>query len=177
MSQQSVPTPKKPLSRGKKIAIGIGVLIAAPPFIAGMISGVKDAAAHDTSAAAATPGASHSSPAAKPSAKPSAKKKRALATHASTPGPAQRLADLDGIGRPAGMYQQVLDALAPRCTEDRPRLTAIVNSTLGDLKKNGVDDEDEFSVLQHLEQSVPAGNPRVNCASVAAAYATLREGN
>ncbi|MFK0017776.1 hypothetical protein [Streptomyces sp. NPDC090798] len=173
MSQQPVPTPKKPLSRGKKIAIGIGVLIAAPPFIAGMISGVKDAAPHDTSAAAATPGASHSSPA----AKPSAKKKRALATHASTPGPAQKLADLDGIGRPAGMYQQVLDALAPRCTEDRPRLTAIVNSTLGDLKKNGVNDEDEFSVLQHLEQSVAAGNPRVNCASVAAAYATLREGN
>lgn len=75
------------------------------------------------------------------------------------------------------MYQQVLDALAPRCTENRPRLTAIVTSTLEDLKKNGVDDEDGFSVLQHLEQSVAAGNPRVNCASVAAAYATLREGN
>ncbi|POX48830.1 hypothetical protein C3488_19155 [Streptomyces sp. Ru72] len=67
--------------------------------------------------------------------------------------------------------------MAPRCTEDRPHLTAVVNATLKDLKNNGVDDEDEFSVLQHLEQSVPAGNPRVNCASVATAYATLREGN
>lgn len=86
-------------------------------------------------------------------------------------------ADLDGNGRPAGAYQQVLDALPPRCTEDRPRLTAVVNATREDLKKNGVDDEDEFSVLQHLEQSVPAGNPRVNCASVAAAYATQRERN
>jgi hypothetical protein len=173
VSQLPVPAPKKPLSRGKKIAVAIGVLIAAPPLIAGMVSGVKDAAAHDASAAATTPGASHSSPA----AKPSAKSKRAQATHASTPGPAQKLADLDGIGRPAGMYQQVLDALAPRCTEDHPHLAAMVNSTLEDLKKNGVADEDEFSVLQHLEQSVPAGKPRVNCASVAAAYATLREEN
>ncbi|MET9036959.1 hypothetical protein [Streptomyces mirabilis] len=173
MSQQPVPAPKKPLSRGKKIAIGVGVLIAAPPFIAGMVSGVKDTATHETSAAAATPAASHSSPA----AKPSAKTKRALATHPSTPGPAQKLADLDGTGRPASVYQQVLDALAPRCTENRPHLTAVVNATLEDLQKNGVNDEDEFSVLQHLEQSVPAGNPRVNCASVAAAYATLREGN
>jgi hypothetical protein len=169
VSQQPVPAPKKPLSRRKKIAIGVGVLFAAPPFIAGMVSGVKDAATHDTSAAAATPAASHSSPA--------AKTKRALATHASTPGPAQKLADLDGTGRPASEYQQVLDALAPRCTENRPHLTAVVNATLEDLQKNGVNDEDEFSVLQHLEQSVPAGNPRVNCASVAAAYATLREGN
>ncbi|MFJ8361395.1 hypothetical protein [Streptomyces sp. NPDC093984] len=173
MSQQPVPAPKKPLSRGKKIAIGIGVLIAAPPLIAGMVSGVKDAATHDTSAAAATPVASHSSPAAKSSAKTNG----TLATHASTPGPAQKLADLDGNGRPASEYQQVLDALAPRCTEDRPRLTAVVNATRQDLKKNGVEDEDDFSVLQHLEQSVPAGNPRVNCASVAAAYATLREEN
>jgi hypothetical protein len=87
------------------------------------------------------------------------------------------LADLDGLGRPASEYQQVLDALAPRCTESRPRLAAVVHATLQDLHKNGVNDEDQFSVLQHLEQSVPAGNPRVNCTSVAAAYATLREGN
>lgn len=173
MGQQSVPASKKPLSRGRKIAIGIGVLIAAPPFIAGMVSGVKDAGTHNTPVAAATPAASHSSPA----AKPPAKTKRTPATHASEPTPAQKLADLDGNGRPATEYQQVLDALAPRCTEDRPRLAAVVHATLKDLKKKGVNDEDGFSVLQHLEHSVPAGNPRVNCASVAAAYATLREGN
>ncbi|MDQ0910191.1 hypothetical protein QFZ22_006176 [Streptomyces canus] len=173
MSQQPVPVPKKPLSRGKKIAIGVGVLIAAPPFIAGMVSGVKDSATQDTSAAATTPAASHSSP----MGKPSTKTKRTLATHVSTTGPAQKLADLDGNGRPASEYQQVLDALAPRCTEDRPRLTAVVNATLEDLKENSVNDEDEFSVLQHLEQSVPAGDPRINCTSVAEDYATLREGN
>ncbi|MEV0487496.1 hypothetical protein AB0I69_43700 [Streptomyces sp. NPDC050508] len=67
--------------------------------------------------------------------------------------------------------------MAPRCTEDRPRLAAVVGSTLEGLKKNGVDDEDGFSVLQHLEQSVPAGNARVNCASAAATYSTQREGS
>lgn len=167
------------MNKGKKIAVGVGGLIAAPVLVAGVVLGVENAAAHDTSAAASTPGMSgtsstpnspgspgspgvrHSSPAAKPSA--------------STPGPAQKLADLDGIGRPADQYQQVLDALAPRCTEDRPRLTTVVSSTLGHLKKNGVDDEDAFSLLQHLEQFVPAGNPRVNCASAAATYATHRE--
>ncbi len=87
------------------------------------------------------------------------------------------LADLDGTGRPASQYQQVLDALVPRCTEDRPHLAAVVSGTLKDLKKNGVMDEDGFSVLQHLELSVPAGKPQVNCASSAAAYATLRERN
>ncbi|MEV0484924.1 hypothetical protein AB0I69_30485 [Streptomyces sp. NPDC050508] len=71
------------MSKGKKIAVGVGVLIAAPALVAGVVFGVKDAAAHDTSAAAATPGVSHSSPAAKPSA-----------TTAAAPGPAQKLADL-----------------------------------------------------------------------------------
>ncbi|MGW0833399.1 hypothetical protein [Streptomyces prunicolor] len=172
------------MNKGKKIAVGVGVLIAVPALVAGVVLGVENAAAHDTSTAASTRGKSgtsstsstpnspnspnspevgHSGPAAKPSA--------------STAGPAQKLADLDGIGRPADQYQQVLDALAPRCTEDKPRLTAVVSSTLEHLKKNGVDDEDAFSLLQHLEQLVPAGNPRVNCASAAATYATQREGS
>ncbi|MFG2782339.1 hypothetical protein ACGFY7_31400 [Streptomyces prunicolor] len=171
------------MNKGKKIAVGVGGLIAAPVLVAGVILGVENAAAHDTSTAASTPGMSgtsgtpnspgspglpgvgHSSPAAKPSAS------------ATTSGPAQKLSDLDGIGRPAVEYQQVLDALAPRCTEDRPRLATVVGSTLEHLKKNGVDDEDAFSLLQHLEQFVPAGNPRVNCASAAATYATQREGS
>ncbi|MFI6547517.1 hypothetical protein ACIBO9_30180 [Streptomyces prunicolor] len=169
------------MNKGKKIAVGVAVLIAVPALVAGVVLGVENAAAHDTSTAASTPGMSgtsnspnspnspgssgvgHSSPAAKPSA--------------SAAGPAQKLADLDGIGRPADQYQQVLDALAPRCTEDKPRLTVVVSSTLAHLKKNGVDDEDAFSLLQHLEQFVPAGNPRVNCASAATTYATQREGS
>ncbi|MEU8947807.1 hypothetical protein [Streptomyces sp. NPDC048489] len=86
------------------------------------------------------------------------------------------MADLDGLGRPAAMYQQVLVALAPRCKEDRPRLAAVIASTLDDLKKNGVDDEDGFGILQHMEQAVAAGKPRVTCASAAVAYATERKG-
>lgn len=171
------------MSRGKKIAVGVGVLVAASALVAGVVLGVKNSAAHDTSAAAATsgtPGASgtsgtsgvsHSSPAAEPSTTTNG----ALATPASASGPAAKLARLDGIGRPADQYQQILDALAPRCREDRPHLAVVVSSTLADMKKNGVDDEDAFSLLQHLEQFVPAGNPRVNCASAAATYATQRE--
>lgn len=176
------------VGRGKKIAVGVGVLVAASALAAGVVLGVKNSAAHGTSAAAATSGTprasgttgttglsgvSHSSPAAEPSATTNG----ALATPTPTPasGPAAKLARLDGIGRPAEQYQQILDALAPRCTEDRPHLAVVVSSTLADLKKNGVDDEDAFSLLQHLEQFVPAGNPRVNCASAAGTYATQRE--
>ena len=179
------------VGRGKKIAVGVGVLVTASALAAGVVLGVKDHAAHDSSAAAATsgtPGASgtsgttsksglsgvsHSSPAAEPSATTNGALASPTPTAAS--GPAAKLARLDGIGRPADQYQQILDALAPRCTEDRPHLAVVVSSTLADLKKNGVDDEDAFSLLQHLEQFVPAGNPRVNCASAAGTYATQRE--
>ncbi|MFI6626251.1 hypothetical protein [Streptomyces sp. NPDC050528] len=155
------------------------MLVAASALVAGVLLGVKDSAAHDTSAAATTSGTSgvrsHSSPAAKPSATTNGALASPTPASASASGPAAKLARLDGIGRPAEQYQQVLDALAPRCTEDRPHLAVVVSSTLADLKKNGVDDEDAFSLLQHLEQFVPAGNPRVNCASAAGTYATQRE--
>lgn len=42
VSQQIQPKP--PMSRGKKILIGVAVVVAAPPFIAGVISGAKNAA-------------------------------------------------------------------------------------------------------------------------------------
>jgi hypothetical protein len=70
--------------------------------------------------------------------------------------PAQKPASLDGERRPVDQCQQILDASAPRCKEARPRLVGVVNATLMDLQRHGVDDEDGFSVLRHLEQSVPA---------------------
>jgi hypothetical protein len=160
------------MSKRKKIVIGVVVLIAAPPFIAGVVSGVKDSGRHDSTAAAATPAASSIRPEAKPSAKP----KPSTATHAATPGPAKMLADLDTGRYPVGDYQHALDALAPKCKQDEQHIAGIANGTLEDLQKNGVTDETELSVLQHLDQSIPKGAPRMDCVSIAASYATLREG-
>ncbi|MBV2354371.1 hypothetical protein KUM39_08335 [Streptomyces sp. J2-1] len=91
--------------------------------------------------------------------------------------PADRLAALDGGTRPAAQYQDVLGALAPRCSEDPAHLAGIIGSTLSDLKKHGAGEEDAFGVLQHLEQSVPAGGKPVACEKAAAKYAASREAN
>lgn len=98
----------------------------------------------------------------------------AAPSSASTPGPAQKLADLDGDKHPADDYQHALDALAPKCTQDEEHLAALANGTFEDLRKNNVTDESELSVLQHLSASVPKG-AKTDCQSVAAAYAVLRE--
>ena len=84
------------------------------------------------------------------------------------------LADLDGDQQPASVYQAALDALAPHCTQPVSDVAAIVHTTLDDLRKNGIRDETELSVLQHLAASVPAGQ-RMDCQGVAAAYLVLRE--
>lgn len=138
------------------------MLIAAPLLMAATACGSENADTHDTSTAAAKPAASHTGSVATPAAHPSA-----------SPGPAQKLAGLDGNVRPADQYQQVLDVLAPRCKEDRSQLAAVVDTTVKALKKKG-DDEDEFGVLQQLETWVPAGKPRADCASKAAAYVAQR---
>jgi hypothetical protein len=170
VSYQPVPAPRRPLSKGKKIAIGVAVLLAVPPFIAGAISGAKGSGHHNSTAA---PAASHSRPASK-AAKAPAAPSRKQAAH-PTPGPAQKLADLDGNAQPVAAYQRALDALAPKCTQGRARIAAIGNATLQDLQENGITDETELSVLRHLNDSLPAGSPRTDCVSIAAAYATLRE--
>ncbi|NUR01999.1 MAG: hypothetical protein HOY79_37355 [Streptomyces sp.] len=51
------------------------------------------------------------------------------------------MAGLDANTRPEE-YQQVLDALAPRYKEDRPRLADVVNMPLKVLRKNGADEKD-----------------------------------
>ncbi|WP_123967032.1 hypothetical protein [Streptomyces sp. TLI_185] len=141
-------------------------MIAAPLLIAATACGSGHANSQGTSTAAAKPPASHTGPAATPAARTS-----------PPPGPARKLADLDGNLRPADQYQQVLSALAPRCKEDPSHLATVVDTTRKALKKKGGAEEDEFGILQKLEAWVPAGKPRVNCASQTAAYAARREGN
>ncbi|MDF3301611.1 hypothetical protein [Streptomyces tropicalis] len=152
--------------RGKKAAVGGGVLAVVSLLAVGVVLGTQGAGAHHASARGGGPAAG-STAAATPTGAP----------QASAAGPAQRLADLDGGGRPVAAYQQVLDALAPRCTQDLPHLAAVVDSTLRSLRKHGVDDEDRFGVLQQWEHAVPAGKPRADCAPEVHAWAARRAGS
>ncbi|MGW2692356.1 hypothetical protein ACWC3Y_10900 [Streptomyces sp. NPDC001296] len=95
---------------------------------------------------------------------------------AKTPGPAQMLADLDGDKRDPSSYQTVLDALTPKCKQPPKQLAAYANAVVGLLKKDGVNDETDYSALVHLNQSIPAGTTKMDCQGIAAAYVTMREG-
>jgi hypothetical protein len=90
------------------------------------------------------------------------------------PGPAQKLADLDGGNRPSSQYQTALDTWASRCNESPEKLAGYVYATVQDLQKNGINDETEYSALTHLRDSTPAG-VKMKCEDVAAGYLTLRE--
>lgn len=91
-----------------------------------------------------------------------------------TPGPAQKLADLDGDVRSVDQYQQVLDTWADRCKENPEQLAGYAYATVDDLKKNGIKDETEYSALVHLKDATPAG-VKMKCEDVAASYLVLRE--
>jgi hypothetical protein len=91
-----------------------------------------------------------------------------------TPGPAQKLADLDGGSHSVAAYQTALDAWAARCTESPEKLAGYTYATVEDLRKNNVTDETEYSALTHLKDSTPAGM-KTKCEDIAAAYLTLRE--
>lgn len=93
----------------------------------------------------------------------------------ATASSAQMLADLDGDTSPVGDYQAVLDALAPKCTQDEYHIAALGYSGYNDLAKNGVHDETRLTVLQHLDQSIPASLGKTDCVGMMAAYLTLRE--
>jgi hypothetical protein len=99
-----------------------------------------------------------------------------VGTHTSTPtpGPAQKLADLDEGDRPASQYQKALNTWASRCNETKSTLAGYVYATVEDLRKNGINDETEYSALTHLRDSTPAG-VKTKCEDVAAGYLTLRE--
>ena len=135
-------------SKRNKVAGGAGVLVAVMVVVGCTTSGGGGDVAHRTSAAVVTPAAG-------------GKTKLPLAVATAAPGPAQKLAGLDGSGRPAEEYQQVLDALAPRCTEGRSRLVDVVDATLRDLRRHGAGDVDAFGVLQQLDQAVPAAYAKV----------------
>ncbi|MEZ0064880.1 hypothetical protein ABIA32_000868 [Streptacidiphilus sp. MAP12-20] len=96
-------------------------------------------------------------------------------TTTAAPSAAQKLADLDGDSQPVTDYQAALQHLAAKCTQDLDKVAGIVFATQADLQKNNVKDETEYSVIQHLDQSIPASAGKMDCVGQAAAYATLRE--
>jgi hypothetical protein len=167
------------MTKGAKIAIGIAigiVLIGGCNAIAK--NGQDDTPAPVAAAAKTTPAAPpppvSSAPAGDPpkSSQPPAPKP---SPSKSKPGPAQMLADLDGDKHPASDYQQVLDQLTPKCTQDEYTVASYVYATLEDLRKNNITDETELTVLQHLNGSLPGGSGKTDCQSIAAAYLVLRE--
>lgn len=95
---------------------------------------------------------------------------------ADTPtSPAQKLSDTDGGTRTVDDYQAALDHFSAKCTQDQAHVAGIVYATQDDLQKNGVNDETEYTVMQHLDQSIPASMGKTDCTSIAAAYLVLRE--
>jgi hypothetical protein len=100
----------------------------------------------------------------------------AAAPAASTAvSPAQELADLDGDTHPVADYQAALDALAPKCTQGETYIAGLGDAGYKDLVKNGVTDETRLSVLQHLDQSIPASLGKTDCTSMLSGYLMLRE--
>lgn len=158
------PAPTHVPNRRRRGTVAVGTLLVAA-LLAACGATTDDKAADDKAAdpksSAGRAGSTEPSESSEPTA-------------TTPPGPARKLVDADGDGRPAEHYEQVLGALAPRCKEDVAELVTVVDSTLKDLKKKGVDGENEFSVLQHLEHWVPAGRPRTTCASSAEDYVASR---
>lgn len=90
--------------------------------------------------------------------------------------PAQMLADLDGDTSPVTDYQAALNALAPKCTQDEVHIAGLGDAGYKDLVLNGVTDETRLTVLQHLDQSIPASVGKTDCTGMLSAYLVLREG-
>lgn len=88
---------------------------------------------------------------------------------------AQRLADLDGDTSPVTAYQAALNALAPKCTQDETHIAGLGDAGYKDLVQNGVKDETRLSVLQHLDDSIPASMGKTDCTGILSAYLVLRE--
>ncbi|MBU6534026.1 hypothetical protein ACFUIW_17905 [Streptomyces sp. NPDC057245] len=153
---------------GGKSAVAVGTLLVAV-LLAGCGGTADDDRTADSEASA-----SSVSPASSASQAGSAARDEASEpTATKPPGPAQKLAD--GDGRPVEYYEDVLAVLAPRCEEDVAGLVTVVDTTLKGLRAKGVEGETEFSVLQHLEHWVPAGQPRTACASSAKDYVASRD--
>ncbi|MFB8182613.1 hypothetical protein ACFC8N_42820 [Streptomyces sp. NPDC055966] len=156
------PTPKK--RRAGKV-VGLGCLgIVGLFIIMGIVAGAVSSGSKNDS----TTSNSHSTSKGAAPAK--------AGTPAQTGSPAQMLADLDGDKRDPSSYQTALDALTPKCKQTPKEIAAIANAMVELLRKNGVDDETDYSALVHLNQSIPAGSPKMDCQDIAGVYVTMREG-
>ena len=85
--------------------------------------------------------------------------------------PAERLAALDGGD--VSTFQQNLDSLKRKCLDSEEKIASFVYGTQKTMEKNGVN-ESLASVIEHVDQSIPANAPKQRCIGVFAAYATLR---
>lgn len=78
-------------------------------------------------------------------------------------------------GQAVAAYRAELDTLVGKCTNPTKDVTRFVENTYNLEVQNGITDETAFTLLQHLDQSVPDGT-KMGCQGVLGAYLTLREG-
>jgi hypothetical protein len=73
-------------------------------------------------------------------------------------------------------YQTALDGLLPYCTEkDEMKLAGQIWASWQDLKKNGINDETNLTLISHIETSIPDSIKPTDCQGIMAAYLVLRE--
>jgi hypothetical protein len=72
-------------------------------------------------------------------------------------------------------YDVALDQLATHCTQSRDQIAVMVPKVLKDLQDNGINDETLMSVAQHLTTSASGLTGKIDCVSIAAGYAVIRE--
>jgi hypothetical protein len=70
-------------------------------------------------------------------------------------------------------YDKAFTTLSGRCKEKGVGLANEVGEVLKLLKESGVHDETRLTVMQHMTQSIPAGQ-KMSCADIGGAYVTLR---
>lgn len=122
-----------------------------------------------------------STPAKKDTAKTSASATTSQQATVDTSTPAYKLAAYDvSAPTPAivNNYQKALDTLKPLCTvKDENKLASLVYGTWKDLEDNGIKDETNLTVANHIIASIPASTAPVDCQGIMAAYLVQREGN
>ena len=85
--------------------------------------------------------------------------------------PAEKLASLDGGD--VATFQQHMNSLKGKCLDSEERIASLVYGTQKTLEKDRVN-ESLASVIEHVDQSIPANFPKKRCVGVFAAYATIR---
>lgn len=118
-------------------------------------------------------------PAKKNTTKTSANATTSQQSTVDTSSPAYKLAAYDLTAPTPAIvnnYQKALDTLKPLCTvQDETKLASLIYGTWQDLEDNGIKDETNLTVANHIIASIPASTAPVDCQSVMAAYLVERE--